>query len=373
MIKKIQEVVSDGLFLKKQIIGNNQLPNQLLRVSAESQIEFLQKIQSLFEDSSFSATYKFALLITLANLAIELGNDQEQELTIPSEKIAVRFSELYWPQIKEYSSGREVGVLYQNNGTQAKIISILLDIQNQTGIDSYSDILAHPIWTRRLNSIIATIWNNPVFYLQEDENQFIYTYSNKESLTLTNEAHLCLRKFNEYIIQYAKNGWMTHLKTNAKNQGTLNTDSDLESFLFGASRETLIQLRPLLMNYQNGKCFYCSKNIKTNSKADVDHFIPWKKYSRNLAENLVLSCPSCNRSKSDMLAAKIHLEKWLIEAVNNPQRNNEIHVLGFLSDRECNRRIASWAYQNAAIGSSNGWVTYQQFELINQDYLSFLN
>ena len=364
-------MVSDGLFLKKQSIGNNQLPNQLLRVSAESQIEFLQKIQSLFEDSSFSSTYKLALLITLANLAIELGDDQEQELTIPSEKIAERFSELYWPQIKEYSSGRDVGILYQNNGTQAKMISILLDIQSQTGIDSFSDVLANPIWTRKLNSIITTIWNNPVFYLQDDQNQFIYTYSNRENLTLTKEANLCLRKFNEYIIQYAKNGWITHLKKNNRNQGILNTDSDLESFLFGASRETLIQLRPILMDYQNGKCFYCSKNITANSKADVDHFIPWKKYSRNLAENLVLSCPSCNRSKSDMLAAKIHLEKWLIEAVNSPQRNNEIHVLGFLSDLNCNNRITSWAYQNAVIASSRAWVMNNEWELIGENYLFF--
>jgi len=342
-------------------------------VSAKSQIEFLQKIQSLFEDSSFSATYKFALLITLANLAIELGDDQEQELIISSEKIANRFSELYWPLIKEYSSGRDVGILYQNNGTQAKMISILLDIQSQTGIDNFSDVLTHPIWKRKLNSIITTIWDNPVFYLQEDKNQFIYRYSNKEILTLTKEAHLCLRKFNGYIIQYAKNGWMTHLKTNAKNKEILNTDSDLESFLFGTSRKTLIQLRPLLIDYQNGKCFYCSKNISANTKADVDHFIPWKKYSRNLAENLVLSCASCNRSKSDMLAAKVHLEKWLIEAVNNPLRNNKIYELGFISDLECNKRIATWAYRNAAIESSNGWVIQKQFELINQEYLSFIN
>jgi hypothetical protein len=172
------------------------LPNQLNSVSAESQIEFLQKIQNLFEDSSFSATYKYALLITLTNLAIELGNDQGEELSIPSNKIATRFSELYWPQIKEYSSGKEVGILNQNNGIQAKMISILLDIQTKTGLDSFSDVLAETLWTKKLSSIITTIWQNPVFYLQEDENQFIYKYSNNESLNLTKEAHTCLRKFS---------------------------------------------------------------------------------------------------------------------------------------------------------------------------------
>ena len=349
----------------------NQLPNPLTKVSAESQIEFLQKIQTLFEDSSFSATYKYALLITLTTLAIELGNNQAEELTIPSKKIATRFSELYWPQIKEYSSGRDVGVLNQNNGVQAKIISILSDIQTITGLDSFSDVLTNPIWTSKINSIVTTIWQNPVFYLQEDTNQFIYTYSDKESLTLTKEAHVCLRKFSEYIIQYAKNGWMTHLKTNTKNQQILNTDSDLESFLFGASRETLIQLRPLLMEYQQGKCFYCARNLGGNTNADVDHFIPWKKYSRNIAENLVLACPTCNRSKSDMLAGKTHLENWLLKAVNNPQRNHEIHGLGYISDMECNLRISNWAYRNAATANSNAWLMKNQHEIIDQDYLRF--
>ena len=351
------------------------MPNQLSSVSAESQIEFLQKIQNLFEDSSFSATYKYALLITLTNLAIELGNDHGEELTIPSNKIATRFSELYWTQIKEYSSGKDIGILHQNNSTQAKIISILLEIQTSTGIDYFSDVLADPIWKKKTNSIISNIWKNPVKYLQKPDNQFIYKYSEKDKtkLFLTKEAHICLRKFSEYIIQYAKNDWMTYLKTNTKNQKILNTDSDLESFLFGASRENLIQLRPVLMEYQQGKCFYCAKNFTRNSKADVDHFIPWKRYSRNIAENLVLACPSCNRSKLDMLAGKAHLENWLSNAANNLQRNNDIHGLGYISDLECNLRISHWAYHNASITNSNAWITSKQRELINQDYLIFFN
>jgi hypothetical protein len=43
--------------------------------SAESQIVFLKKIQTLFDDSSFNATYKYALLISLTDLAIEHGDD----------------------------------------------------------------------------------------------------------------------------------------------------------------------------------------------------------------------------------------------------------------------------------------------------------
>ena len=115
-----------------KILGMSKTP------SAEEQIVFLKKIQTLFDDSSFSATYKYALLITLTNLAIEMGNDDGKELSIDSKLIAKRFSEIYWPQIREYSAGvrgTKSGILRQNKGGQAEIITTLLQIQEKTGQD----------------------------------------------------------------------------------------------------------------------------------------------------------------------------------------------------------------------------------------------
>jgi 5-methylcytosine-specific restriction endonuclease McrA len=336
--------------------------------SAEDQITFLKKIQTLFDDSSFNATYKYALLITLTDLAIEYGDDQGKPLELKSELIATRFSEIYWPQIKEFSTGvrgTSSGVLSQNNGGQAEIITTLQGIAEKLSVDDFSKVIGHKIWQQKLGKITRTIWENPVFYLQDDSNQFIYKYSSdRTSLTLTSDAGFCLRKFSEYIIQYAKQGWIEHIKSNKRNQPIIGPKDDLESFLFGNARDSLNTIRPLLLDCQSGKCFYCNKSVIKAS--DVDHFIPWKKYPRNIAQNLVLSCPSCNRSKSDMLAAKNHLEKWKSEVYPDNKRSILISQKGFINDQICSLKVAQWAYVNAVTTNGNTWIHKKEFQKIMQ-------
>jgi 5-methylcytosine-specific restriction endonuclease McrA len=326
--------------------------------SAESQIVFLKKIQTLFDDSSFSATYKYALLITLTDLAIEHGDDSGNPLDLKGELIATRFAEIYWPQIKQYSTGingTTTGVLIQNKGKQAEIITTLLGIQEQLGITDFAKITTQTLWQKKIATITRTVWDNPVFHLQDDSNQFLYPYTkDKTKLTLTTEAAYCLRQFSEYIIQYAKQGWVSHIKANKANQNIIGPKDDLESFLFGSNRADLTKLTPYLIDQQHGKCFYCKKSVV--KKSDVDHFIPWKKYPRNIAQNLVLSCPECNRSKSDMLADKLHLERWMNEILPNEERSTGIANFGFISDEKCSRRVAEWAYRNAGVAGSVTWV-----------------
>lgn len=342
--------------------------------SAEDQITFLKKIQALFDDSSFNATYKYALLITLTDLAIEYGDDLGNPLELKSELIATRFSEIYWPQIKEFSTGvrgTSSGVLSQNNGSQAEIITTLQNISEKLGVDDFSKVIDHKIWQQKLGKITRTIWENPVFFLQDDSNQFIYKYSrNKTSLTLTPEAGFCFRKFSEFIIQYAKQGWIEHIKSNKRNQQIIGPIDDLESFLFGNARESLNAIRPLLLDYHSGKCFYCNKSILKNP--DIDHFIPWKKYPRNIAENFVLSCSSCNRSKSDMLAAKNHLEKWKSEIYPDNKRSILIAQKGFINDPACSLRITKWAYQNLVTSKGSTWSHRKEFKKIIQIDIRFL-
>jgi hypothetical protein len=64
--------------------------------SAEAQLAFLAKLQRLFAEGDFTATYKFALLISLADLAVEVGADDGSELPLSNRQIAERFVQLYW-------------------------------------------------------------------------------------------------------------------------------------------------------------------------------------------------------------------------------------------------------------------------------------
>jgi hypothetical protein len=92
--------------------------------SAEAQLAFLGKLQRLFAEGDFTATYKFALLVSLADLALERGSDDGSELHVTNAQIADRFIFHYWQQAAPFGSteaGATPGVLVQNHGTQVLV------------------------------------------------------------------------------------------------------------------------------------------------------------------------------------------------------------------------------------------------------------
>lgn len=66
--------------------------------SAQEQLQFLQRIQQLLNDSSFTSTYKFALLLAITELSVEMGQDNGESLAIPIRTLAEKTIELYWQQ-----------------------------------------------------------------------------------------------------------------------------------------------------------------------------------------------------------------------------------------------------------------------------------
>ena len=69
--------------------------------SADEQLTFLTNFQRLLAEGQFVATYKYALLLALADLAVEDGNDTA-EMPIQTRRIAEKFIELYWRQAVPY-------------------------------------------------------------------------------------------------------------------------------------------------------------------------------------------------------------------------------------------------------------------------------
>jgi hypothetical protein len=59
--------------------------------TSEDQIRFLVQIQRLLNEGLFVATYKFALLQSLADIAIEQGDDSEASLAVSTDAIAEKF------------------------------------------------------------------------------------------------------------------------------------------------------------------------------------------------------------------------------------------------------------------------------------------
>ena len=60
----------------------------------------LERVQNLLRDSSYTTTYKFALLRALCDLAIELPDNTSN---IALQTIAERFIHLYWRQVQPFT------------------------------------------------------------------------------------------------------------------------------------------------------------------------------------------------------------------------------------------------------------------------------
>ncbi len=341
----------------------------------QEQIDFLGRLQVLFEDSSFSATYKFALLMSLSDLAVESEGDGTGEYPISTRKIAEKYAELYWPQTIPYPVAGDHDsalILYQNKGKQAFVVNRLLEIRNQ-GVSTWSQVLNHPDWQHVSGEIAGNIEKNPVRYLQTGVDPFLYDYPNpKGRIVLKPGVVFLLRTFHPLIQQLARSGWVKHIRENRNNADILGRRDELEPFLFGTPRASLVDLKEVLSEIQSGGCFYCGKRISDVTGADVDHFIPWSKYPRDLLHNFVLADAGCNRSKSDMLAAQPHLARWVERNARFGQILSE-RTKGFLPDLSCSVNVARWAYDSAWRNRALGWVQNHQKEPLSEQCLEPLN
>jgi 5-methylcytosine-specific restriction endonuclease McrA len=341
-----------------EVLGMNSIP------SAEDQLDFLTKVQRLFNESDFSSTYKYALLISLADLAIELGKDDDSELELSNRQIAERFIELYWQQSSPYktSKANDSGVLFQNHGTQAAIIKAIQAFRDENNFNSPNAAKHSKEYKKLVTAVASTVAKQPINYLQNVGGgplPFLYD-RNTSSITLKTGVAYCLRRFQPLIQQLARSRWTDYIKKNAKNIPILGEKDDLNSFLFETSRKTLALVCKELKVLYGCKCFYCNK---ATTELEVDHFIPFSMYPRDLMHNFVLACPSCNRSKSDSLAARIHLNRWVKAVMKNNDATTQIgEAVGVVANLETSLSIAQWSYGAASGGQVTGWVKAGQYD-----------
>ena len=341
-----------------EVLGMRKIP------SAEEQLEFLTKIQRLFNESDFSSTYKYALLISLADLAIELGKDDDSKLELTNRQIAERFIELYWQQSSPYktSKSNDRGVLYQNNGIQAAIIKSIQAFRDENSFNSSNSAKHSKEYKKLVTAVASTVAKQPINYLQNVGGgalPFLYE-RNTSSITLKKDVAYCLRRFQPLIQQLARSRWTDYIKKNANNIPILGEKDDLNSFLFETSRKTLALVCKELKVLYGCKCFYCNK---ATTELEVDHFIPFSLYPRDLMHNFVLACPSCNRSKSDSLAAKVHLDKWVKATMKNNDAITQIGgTVGVVANLGTSLSISQWSYGAASSDKTTTWLKAGHYE-----------
>jgi hypothetical protein len=218
---------------------------------------------------------------------------------------------------------------------------------------------ASPAWQKAITQTARLISTMPLWRLQVLRSQtldFLYERGTaNDRITLKPGVAANLRRFHGMIVRLAQSEWMHFIQGLPGNAPLLGATSDLGEFLFGAQRAALVAITPALADAQNGQCLYCSGRI---SAGHIDHFVPWSRYPRDLAHNLVLAHVECNSKKSDLLASEAHLEQWL---ERNTQHDSAIIKAGstanIIVDGPATLSVATWAYSHAAQLGAAVWVS----------------
>jgi len=345
---------------------------------AEEQIRFLSTLQRLLEEGSFVSTYKYALLMALADLSVESTDEAGRSLRLPLDAIARKFIEYYWPQAAPFGRGLtdehtdgETATLVQNTGRQAEVIRKVADARGTYGKLTRAQHDAQE-WRSLVRQVRNTIVKMPLWKLQMiggEPIEFLYRQQEIEdnAITLLPGVAAHFRRFHSLVRSLIESAWMRHIRRIRANDRLLGTGTDLAAFLFGTERTSVARYQPILQELQAGLCFYCGGRIRRN--AAVDHFIPWSRYPLDLGHNFVLSHARCNGRKSDYLAANQHLERWV---TRNAEQGQALEYAfdgeGLPHDVVASRHIAKWAYEQAEMAGALVWVRGRQMAYLRNGW-----
>jgi len=346
--------------------------------SAEEQLRFISGIQKILDEGSFVATYKFALLMALADFAVQSGlngDDPEQLSTID---LAESFICLYWRQARPYSHTQtEDGMLLKMSSDKQPVVfsriaelrekynGRLADLRNSTGD-----------WQRLKREAANTIARMPLWKLQVVGSTVVALLFQQAGqgyqgnrITLMPRVLSCLRLHYELVRSLVQSAWLRHVRR--LNMAALQ-DRDLDAFLFDSERTTWPSgLRTILRDVQQGTCLYCGGVIR--DAGDIDHFIPWARYPLELGHNFVLAHAACNRSKSDLLAAPRHLATWHNRNVcHSDVMKQAFEANSILHDYDTTRRIVGWAYGQAGFSQGQLWDHAKSFVIADDSWQNIL-
>jgi hypothetical protein len=157
-----------------------------------------------------------------------------------------------------------------------------------------------------------------------------------------------------------------------QNFDVLGETADLNEFLFGSERAPLSVVRPVLMDLQEGRCFYCRGPL-IPARTEVDHFIAWSRYSVDLGHNFVLADGRCNAQKRDRFTAVDHLAAW---KERNARFGDQIGAA--LEERSITARLATsnqvarWAYSQTEAASGLTWLRADEMEPLRPEWRMLL-
>lgn len=259
-------------------------------------------------DSSYKFGFLKAIIDNLYNV--------DENLKLTFDQLFSKFAEIYWNLILKYNLKQKAPT---NDNKKSFIEQILLGVKDKYGmveIIPYESLsnqmmvdISHQVKVKCKTCVVGALF--------EDTKHLFYSFSKKEEWIRINPLmyeFICKHKVVIEKLNYYE--WARFLE---KVNDDKAADHILTKIDKSSKRNNLSYYRQILFDeFENKRCFYCGKMLNPK-KIDVDHFIPWSFIKNDNLWNLVLACPTCNRSKNDKLPDTRYLEILA-------NRNNEMQI-----------------------------------------------
>ena len=229
--------------------------------TAEDQLRFLQNLQLLLDEGTFVSTYKFCLLLALADLAGEKGDVGGARLELTVREIAEKFVGYYWRQVVHYPAiGAASGYLHFVADGEAAIVQAVRSAREQANGSLPRARRDKAAWSNLVTSVAKTVRLTPLWRLQTDRSgvhDFLYPSGCKgTSIEMRPGVAYCLRVFHGHVQNLVQGAWARWVRRLGRNRALLGHAKDLAEFLFGSESEvhgefvpwlTVPAIRPLLL------------------------------------------------------------------------------------------------------------------------------
>ena len=296
----------------------------------------IQGVLEILDRAAMTGTNKLGLLLALLDLAPTLDGDTA---TISRTQVAERYLEIHWEHARPYqgvmlrqSSARKK----RDDGTTADDTTVMQEIHRLRTLlterhrgdlqdkpleftkRSVEHLDWHSEWEEAMETALARIraalLKNPVRLLQQlpgNPDPFLYEMkSNKSGLTLLPGVAESLTRFAGILrplVEFRFAQAVVRI-----NHETLNLPvDDVYSHLFGHERiMPPPNMRERLVQIQQGRCVITGTSLRAAGRS-LDHVVPWSRARLSQVENLLMTTPSVNSTKSDSMLAPVAIERWL--------------------------------------------------------------
>lgn len=256
-----------------------------------------------------SSSYKPALLKALIRIVRSGGT-----FPISLIRIGHEFVELYWVQTVVFRLRQAATI-----SAEPEVVRRIRSASELSGARRLSDLPAES--RLRLDREMARVLKINVlerFHCSAPTQMApLFTWCATDDFITSDDATHAFLRTNAYVLETIANHWWARYLERVNLLAPLIIEKVERN---GAERGSLAKYLKILRTTDRTNCFYCERIIDNGQTPHVDHVIPWSFLLSDPLWDLVLTCASCNLSKSDVLPDRRYIDKLAAIAVDRGKR-----------------------------------------------------